>query len=150
MDKKLGLIFKDFLTAAEEATSKQDEWIMIDQAHAHLDDLSSHDYPQVLQRILTLIEKYPELDYGGPGPFGSFLETQPVGAYSLELVASLQRQPNVQVLGWLDRTMRMDASQRTADGGIEPSYYAEVVTTVLQHPMASENCKSFARICLEE
>ncbi len=150
MNKKLGLIFEDFLAAAEEAMSKQDKWIIIDRVYAHLDDLSSHDYQQVLQRILVLIEKYPELDYGGPGPFGSFLETQPVGAYSLELVASLQRQPSVQVLGWLDRTMRMDESQRTADGCIEPSYYAEVVTTVLQHPMASENCKSFARMCVEE
>lgn len=150
MEKALDLIFEELVGATQEATSKDDKWIIIDRAYAHLDDLSSHDYQQVLQRILALIEKYPELDYGGPGPFGSFLETQPVGAYSLELVASLQRQPSVQVLGWLDRTMRMDAAQRTADGGIEPSYYADVVTTVLQHPMASENCKSFARMCREE
>ncbi|PUE09358.1 hypothetical protein B9Z51_10780 [Limnohabitans sp. T6-5] len=150
MAKPLNSIFDDLLKAAQEAALKQDKWIIIDRAYAHLDDLSSHDYQQVLQRILALIEKYPELDYGGPGPFGSFLETQAVGAYSPQLVASLQRQPSVQVLGWLDRTMRMDESQRTADGGIEPSYYAEVVTTVLQHPMASENCKSFARMCVEE
>ena len=112
--------------------------------------MAAHDYPQVLARILALIEAFPELDYGGPGPFGSFIETQPVGAYSQALVASLARVPSVQVLGWLDRTMRMDAAQRAADGGLEAPAFAAVAQAVLAHPLTSADCQSFGRMCLDD
>ena len=149
MKTEIDMLFDDLLAAAEESTSKNDKWIVIDKACACASKWTLHDYQEVLDRILWLVEQFPHLDFGGPGPFGSFIETRPVGAYSRQLVDSLQRVPCTQVLGWLDRTMRMDASERRADGGLEPDAFAEVLKGILENSRASEDCKAFATACFE-
>jgi hypothetical protein len=101
-------LFSQFTSAAQAARDQQDKWLIIDPVYEHLETLQDAALEQVLPHILTLIETYPELDYGGPGPFGSLIEEHPMAAYTPALLASLERQPSVQVIGWLDRTMRVD------------------------------------------
>ncbi|WP_137935786.1 hypothetical protein [Chitinivorax sp. B] len=150
MNNDLDAIFAILTSAAADASAKYDKWIVIDSAYAQQTALSTHDYQQVLTHILTLIEQYPELDYGGPGPFGTLIEAQPVGAYSQQLLDSLHRQPSIQVIGWLNRTMRMDGSERSISGGVSEVDFTEALRMVLQHPLASEDCKSFAELCLTD
>ena len=150
MSQTLVAMFESLGAAAASATEKQDKWIVIDHAYTQLEAWSEHEYSQVLDHILALIEEFPELDYGGPGPFGEFIETQPVGRYSHQLAASLQRRPSVQVLGWLDRTMRMQRAQRIAQGGLERSAYIELLQAVMAHPLASADCREFAQLCLAD
>ncbi|MDF3835730.1 hypothetical protein P3W85_22675 [Cupriavidus basilensis] len=150
MNNTLDAIFAAIDMAATDATAKGDKWIVIDCVYGYLDKLETHDYQQVLACILALIEKYPELDYGGPGPFGTFIEGQPVGAYTPQLLDSLQRQPSSQVVSWLDRTMRMEEEEREKQGGTTPAQFARALKAVLLHPSVSEDCKSFAQMCLAD
>jgi hypothetical protein len=149
MENELDSIFENIYMAAADAAAANDKWLVIDCTYRYVEDWPHYDYQEVLARILAVIEHFPELDYGGPGPFGEFIETQPIGAYAYQLAQSLQRRPSVQVLGWLDRTMRVDASVREAQGGLEDEEFIEVLTEVLEHPLASESCKAFARMCLD-
>ncbi|WP_416052072.1 hypothetical protein [Cupriavidus basilensis] len=141
-------IFSNLDKAAAEARAQGDKWIVIDRIYEHLDALESQDYQEVLARILALIEKYPELDYGGPGPFGSLIERQPVGAYAAQLLASLKRQPSTQVVGFLDRMMRMDEAEREEQGGPTVAAFLDALNAVLRHPAADDGCREFAQMCL--
>ena len=146
----LDAIFQNIFSAAEQSRIKNDKWIVIDSAYAHLEQLTAHNYQDVLKRIIHLIEHFPDLDYGGPGPFGMLIEKETPSAYLPPLMESLRRKPSSQVLHWLARTMRIPLPQRQSEGGVEPTAFAEVLRNVLQHPLATEDCKSFARICLLE
>ncbi len=151
MEKRTDPVFGILLAAAAEANAKGDKWIVIDCAYEHMDALGDHDFDEALAQILALVERYPELDFGGPGPFGNFIERQPVAAYADQLLASLERQPSVQVVGWLDRIMRVEGSRREkAWAALPPARFALALAAVLRHPLAREDCKSFAQECLAE
>jgi hypothetical protein len=130
---------------------QQDKWLIIDPVYEHLETLQDAALEQVLPHILTLIETYPELDYGGPGPFGSLIEEHPMAAYTPALLASLERQPSVQVIGWLDRTMRVDEDfQRGDPNPVGAAEFAAVLRKIVDSPLASDDCKEFAQICLKD
>ncbi len=151
MEKQTDPVFDILLAAAAEANAQGDKWIVIDCAYEHLDALGDHDFDEVLAQILALVERYPELDFGGPGPFGGFIEQRPVDAYADQLLASLERQPSVQVVGWLDRIMRAKGARRKkAWAALPPARFALALAAVLRHPLASEDCKTFAQECLAD
>lgn len=151
MEKRTDAVFEILRAAAAEANAKGDKWIVIDCAYEHMDALGDHDFDEVLAQILALVERYPQLDFGGPGPFGDFIEQQPVDAYADQLLASLERQPSVQVVGWLDRIMRAEGCRRQkAWAAMPPSRFAVALEAVLKHPLAAEDCRSFVRECLAD
>lgn len=82
MSTTLEQLFSQFTNAAQAARDQQDKWLIIDPVYEHLETLQDAALEQVLPHILTLIETYPELDYGGPGPFGSLIEEHPMAAYT--------------------------------------------------------------------
>jgi len=144
-------LFSQFSSAAQAARDQQDKWLIIDPVYEHLETLQDAALEQVLPHILTLIETYPELDYGGPGPFGSLIEEHPMAAYTPALLASLERQPSVQVIGWLDRTMRVDEDfQRNDPNPVGAAEFAAVLQQIVDSPLASADCKEFAQICLKD
>lgn len=147
MDSSLNSIFEQLFEAAAQSRAQDDHWIVIDCACEHLEVLDTFDYDAVLARVLKLIETYPELDYGGPGPFGSWLERKPVKAYEHALLESLARQPSTQVLGWLDRTLRIDDAEREAQKLLPKEQFAHLLEQVIAHPLAPEDCIDFARFC---
>ncbi|WP_313915164.1 hypothetical protein [Tahibacter sp.] len=151
MEKRTDAVFEILRAAAAEANAKGDKWIVIDCAYEHMDALGDHDFDEVLAQILALVERYPQLDFGGPGPFGDFIEREPVDAYADQLLASLERRPSVQVVGWLDRIMRAKCYRRQkAWAAIPPSRFALAPEAVLRHPLAAEDCRSFSRECLAD
>ena len=150
MSLYLDTVFDNLFDAAVEAHVHQDKWRVIDCACLHVERLMIFDYDEVLARILALIEQFPDLDYGGPGPFGTLIEQQPVKAYEAALLASLVRQPSTQVLGWLDRTLGLDEAEREAQQLISRARYADVLRQVIAHPRAPQGCVAFAQMCLED
>ena len=149
MSHPLDPLFEQFHQAAQAATEQDNKWLIIDAVYEQLDALRAFPLTDVLPRILALIEAYPELDYGGPGPFGSLIEEHPMADYMPQLLASLQRQPSTQVIGWLDRGADTDDLQ--LPGGLNPissAQYQAALEQVLQNPQASADCKEFAQMCL--
>lgn len=144
-------LFSQFRSAAQAASEQHDKWLIIDPIYEHLETLQASALEQVLPHILALIEAYPELDYGGPGPFGSLIEEHPMAAYTPALLESLQRQPSVQVIGWLDRTMRVNEDfQRGDPNPVGAAEFAAVLKKVIDSPLASDDCKGFAQLCLKD
>ena len=151
MSTTIEQLFSQFTRAAQAAQEQQDKWLIIDPVYEHLETLQAAALEQVLPHILTLIETYPELDYGGPGPFGSLIEEHPMAAYTPALLASLERQPSVQVIGWLDRTMGVDEDfQRGDPSPVGPGEFSAVLEKIIASPLASDDCKEFAQVCLND
>lgn len=151
MSTSIEELFSQFRNAAQAASEQHDKWLIIDPVYEHLETLQASALEQVLPHILALIEAYPELDYGGPGPFGSLIEEHPMAAYTPALLASLQRQPSVQVIGWLDRTMRVNEDfQRGDPSPVGAAEFAAVLKKVIDSPLASDDCKGFAQLCLKD
>lgn len=151
MSFSLDTCFSTLHQAAQAATAQQDQWLIIDAVYAQLEDLQTQALPDVLPRILALIEAYPELDYGGPGPLGSLIEAHPMASYTPALLASLQRQPSTQVIGWLDRTLRAGEDvQRSNPNPVGPADFAAVLQAIQRSPLASDDCKAFAQVCLDD
>ena len=74
-----------------------------------------------------------------------------MAAYTPALLESLQRQPSVQVIGWLDRTMRVNEDfQRGDPNPVGAAEFAAVLKKVIDSPLASDDCKEFAQLCLKD
>lgn len=143
-------VFDVLRAAAAEAQAKHDKWLLIDCAYDNLDELGDMEFDKALAGILALVESYPDLDYGGPGPFGTLIEEHPAADYTPQLLTSLQRQPSGWVVSLLDRMTRVPADQRGKNGFVTIADFIRSLEAVLQHPSASEDCRSFASLCLED
>ena len=151
LSSPLPALFARFHDCAAQALAQDDKWLVIDPVYEHMELLAAQPLEQLLPHILQLVETYPMLDYGGPGPFGSLIEEHPMAAYTPALLASLQRQPSVQIMGWLDRCVRAEGLD--LPGGpnpVRPADYAAVLEQLLHHPLASDECKEFAQDSLED
>ena len=151
MPTTLNDLFALFEPAAKAAQEQGDKYLIIDPIYEHFETLQAAPFDELLPRILKLIETYPEADYGGPGPFGSLIEENPMASYTPALAQSLLRQPSIQVIGWLDRTTRVDDDMRQRDPNpVGNAEFAAVLRQVLVHPGASQDCKDFAQDCLND
>lgn len=151
MSSPLPALFATLHDCAAQALQQEDKWLVIDPIYAHLETLTAQPFEQVLPMILQLIETYPTLDFGGPGPFGSLIEEHPLAAYTPALLASLQRQPSVQVVGWLDRAMGAEGlGLPCGPNPVRPVDYTHALQQLIAHPLASEGCKAFAQDCLDD
>ena len=151
MPTTLNDLFALFEPAAKAAQEQGDKYLIIDPIYEHFETLQAAPFDELLPRVLKLIETYPEADYGGPGPFGSLIEEHPMASYTPALAQSLLRQPSIQVIGWLDRTTRVDDDMRQRDPNpVGNTEFATVLRQVLVHPGASQDCKDFAQDCLND
>lgn len=144
-------LFATFHRCAADALQQGNKWLLIDPVYDHMEQLAAQPFEQLLPQILQLVETYPTLDYGGPGPFGSLIEEHPLAAYTPALLASLQRQPSVQVMGWLDRAVRAEGLDLPCGPNpVRPADYAAVLEQIARHPLASDDCKACAEDSLDD
>lgn len=148
MSEYLDKLFAEFGDAAKEASEKEDKYIIIDRVHESLDDLSLFPFEDVLNRIVALVERFPELDYG---PFGLFIEEQKISEYMQPLLESLYRQPSTQMIGWLARAIHdNDFQDGNATPPDLPKKFRECLQDVASNPKAGEECKDLAAYFLKE
>ena len=151
MDNYLDSLFESFSAAARDAQAKDDKYIIIDKVCEYLDELAVYPFAEVLAKILALIEAFPQLDYGGPGPFGTLIEQHRFADYTPALLASIGRQPSTQVIGWLDRTMMVEDFQNgQGKNPVTPLQFAQCLRETLSGSQAATACKAFADICLKD
>ncbi|TYQ18142.1 UNVERIFIED_CONTAM: hypothetical protein Cloal_0555 [Acetivibrio alkalicellulosi] len=94
MNDKVKVCIEKLEKVIIEAIRTTDKYAFQDPAWEIIDEISEVDNPSdAIEPILMLVEKYPLLDYGGPGPFGSFLETYFNKGYEEKLIESIKRKP---------------------------------------------------------
>lgn len=80
--------------AIQQADRTGDKYRFQDPAYEIIDEIELCETPfDAVRPIFNLIENAPAIDFGGPGPLGSFLEGFYHAGYEEELVASLKRKP---------------------------------------------------------
>ncbi len=80
--------------AIQQADQTGDKYKFQDPAYDIIEEVQLRENPfDAVRPILTMIENAPAIDFGGPGPLGSFLESFYHEGYEEELVASLKRKP---------------------------------------------------------
>ncbi|RZL68008.1 MAG: hypothetical protein EOO93_04315 [Pedobacter sp.] len=92
---------KTYIKKAEESGDKYD---FIDPAYEVADELNGIENNfDAIEPILLIIERSPDIDYGGPGPLGSFLENHYKKGYEELLLKSIERRPTEFTLHLLHR-----------------------------------------------
>jgi hypothetical protein len=85
-----------------------DKYAFQDPAYDIRDELEELENPfEAVEPIFRLIERSPDIDFGGPGPLGAFLERfykkDPPMNLEESLIESLQRKPTMQTVYMLSR-----------------------------------------------
>ena len=94
MDARITELLEELKQAIDKAATTGDKYQFIDPAYDLTDELEQCEKPfDAVRPILELIESSPNIDFGGPGPLGSFMEKFYHEGYEEELVASLKRKP---------------------------------------------------------
>ena len=94
----MGIITEKYIPELEkyiqEAVKSGDKYDFIDPAYDITDELEELENPiEAVKPIFEMIERSPDIDYGGPGPLGSFLEKFSGKGYEELLLESLHRKP---------------------------------------------------------
>ena len=90
-----------YIQTAEEADDESDYLEPISEIIEKLIKLENNS--EAIQPILELIERNSDIDYGGPGPLGHFLEKHSKKGYEELLLKSIARKPTVYTLDLLHR-----------------------------------------------
>ena len=94
MDTRITELLEEIKKAIDKAATTGDKYQFIDPVFDLTDELEQCETPfDAVRPILELIESSPNIDFGGPGPLGSFMEKFYHEGYEEELVASLKRKP---------------------------------------------------------
>ena len=90
-----------YIQTAEEADDASDYLEPTSEIVDELIELENNF--DAIQPILELIERSPDIDYGGPGPLGHFLERHTKKGYEELLLKSIDRKPTIYTLDLLHR-----------------------------------------------
>jgi len=83
-------------------TGEQDEFVIT--ANEICDELEIMENSlDAIEPILELVERSPDIDYGGPGPLAHFMETYYKKGYEELLLRSIERKPTEYTLYLLHR-----------------------------------------------
>lgn len=104
---------ESYIQTAEEADDASDYLEPISETLEKLLELENNS--AAIQPILELIERSPDIDYGGPGPLGHFLEKHSKKGYEELLLQSIARKPTIYTLDLLHRliTDKEDPNHKT-------------------------------------
>ena len=99
---------EDYMYELEQSIKLADEeknkYLFQDQAYEIMDEIEELDNAfDFLEPIFLLVERSPNIDFGGPGPFGSFLERFYRNGYEDILVKSVLRNPKEYTIYLLER-----------------------------------------------
>lgn len=104
MEKKIEDYINELARLIELADNKRDKYLFQDPAYEIMDEIEELDNAfDFLEPIFLLVERSPDIDFGGPGPFGGFLEKFYHNGYEDTLVKSLQRKPKKYTIYLLKR-----------------------------------------------
>lgn len=99
---------KDYIYELEQfihlANQNNDKYSFQDPAYEIMDEIEElSNAADFVEPILQLIERSPDIDFGGPGPIGSFLEKFYHNGYEELLIQSLQRERKNYTIFLLER-----------------------------------------------
>lgn len=80
---------------------------------------TNQDYKKAIPAIFHLIEKFPNADFGSPGPLVHSLEAKGVKQYEAELQSSLMRKPTSLTIWMYNRIINAEKDKRILSGHIE-------------------------------
>lgn len=104
MNQELEQLINQLEQYIQKAHQSGNKYDFIDSAYPLVEVLETLEHPLVVvEAILKLIERSPDIDYGGPGPLGSFMESFYHKGYEEKLVESVNRKPTVCTLHLLER-----------------------------------------------
>ncbi|AWK03517.1 hypothetical protein HYN56_04480 [Flavobacterium crocinum] len=108
----------------QKAYETGDKYEFIDPAYEIRDELEAmEDNFNAIEPIFELIERSPDIDYGGPGPLGSFMENYYKNGYEELLLQSIERKPTEYTLGLLHRLIN-------DDNNAEHQKYLEIMKSI--------------------
>ena len=73
---------------------------------------SNQDYKEAIPSIFHLIEKFPDADFGSPGPLVHSLEAKGVKQYEAELHSSLLKKPTSLTIWMYNRIINAEKDKR--------------------------------------
>ncbi|MEK5215234.1 hypothetical protein [Psychrobacillus sp. FSL H8-0487] len=88
--------------------------------------------------IFKLMEKYPNINFGRPGPLVHFVEKFYKNGYEEKLVESLKREPTQHTVWMLNRVINGSQGDRKA-------YFINVLDNIIAFPNLDEEIVSLAR-----
>jgi len=104
MPKEINDYILELEKLIKEAHKTGDKYVFQDPAYDITDELEKLEKPfEAVEPVLRLIERGPDIDYGGPGPLGTFIENFYNKGYEELLVESLQRKPTNYTIFLLNR-----------------------------------------------
>jgi hypothetical protein len=92
---------------------------------------------EAIQPIFKLMEKYPNVNFGSPGPLVHFVEKFYKNGYEEKLVESLKRQPTQHTVWMLNRVINGSQGDRKA-------YFINVLDSIIAFPNLDEEILSLA------
>lgn len=128
MDERMDILVKNLECAIEQDNligigyELTDELKMIPNSYLAIDP------------ILRLMEKYPNADFGIPGPLVHFVELFSEKGYEEKLVESLKRCPTQHTVWMLNRVIN-------GVEGEEKQYYLGVLKSILEFPNLNESLR---------
>lgn len=93
---------------------------------------------EAVESIFKLMEKYPDVEFGQPGPIVHFVENQYKNGYEEKLVESINRQPTKQTIWMLNRVI-VNAHRD------DKAYFIDVMKRVAASSDLDEETVSLAR-----
>ncbi|EAA3799333.1 hypothetical protein DOQ73_24085 [Salmonella enterica subsp. enterica] len=150
METVLTNLFEELGAAAKQAQESGDNCIFDDRAYENAYLFSLFPFSDVLSKIINLVESFPEVDYGGSGVLGGFIEEHHPSKYAQALMDSLSRQPNEYFIGLLNvLVMDNDFQDGRRLPGLEfLREFHDCLRKVISDSKASQSCKEYAEDCL--
>ncbi|BDD08087.1 hypothetical protein FUAX_05190 [Fulvitalea axinellae] len=111
-----------------KAHESGDKYDFIDDAYDLTDEIEERENNiEFVEPILKLIERSPNIDFGGPGPLGSFIELHYKKGYEEILVESLNRKPTEYTIFLLHRLINDKANPKRKT-------YLELLKVIAENP----------------
>ncbi|WP_206022445.1 hypothetical protein [Pseudoflavitalea sp. G-6-1-2] len=115
MDTGVSTIIRQLEECIQKAHQSGNKYDFIDPAYPLCEELEELENPaEAMEPLFRLIESSPDIDYGGPGPIGQFLESFDGGIFEESLLQSLQRKPTLYTLSLLDTLLQDSNDPRQA------------------------------------
>lgn len=138
MNTPVEAIIQQLESHIQKAQQSGNKYDFIDPAYEMFIELEELENPtEAIEPLFLLIERSPDIDYGGPGPLGQFLEAFEGGIYEEKLLESLQRKPVIYTLQLLDILLQNSNDPRQA-------LYLNTMRIIAVNPALPENIRQKA------
>ena len=128
-------ILKQLMVKLEKSIMQDD---FIDVTYDIIEEIEEReDAFEAIQPIFKLMEEYPNVNFGSPGPLVHFVEKFYKNGYEEKLVESLKRQPTQHTVWMLNRVINGSQGERKA-------YFINVLDSIIAFPNLDDEIVSLA------